>query len=321
MTKANKHSVNRIILKYRPLFIVLVEVIVFSILHERFLTTGNIMNILKQVSINGILAAGVCFAILLGGIDISVGAVVGFSGALCARLIVNGCNVFIVLLVALAIGAVAGFFNGFFIARCHLQPMIVTLATMSIFSGATLVFTNGATESLGKSANAMALKTIGQGNIFGVIPVPVIVMLVVFAVAFYLLNETSFGRHVYAIGGNEDASYLSGINVIRVKIICHTICGLLAGLAGVVLVARVGSAQPTAGDGYEMDAIAAAVIGGTSLRGGEGHILFAMVGAIIIGVLNNILNLKNVTSYWQTVVKGVVILLAVLLDMSSKKKD
>lgn len=308
-----------LILSLRPLLIMVLCCIVFSFLHERFFTASNLLNILKQVSINGILAAGVCFAILLGGIDISIGAVVGFSGAICAKLVVSGVNVALVLLCALAIGAVAGFFNGFFVAKCKLQPMIVTLATMSIFSGATLVFTNGSTINLGRTDNAVLFKELGQGTVFKIIPIPVIVMLVVFAIIYYVLNETSFGRHVYAIGGNEDASYLSGINIVRVKIICHTVCGLLAGLAGAVQTARVGSAQPTAGDGYEMDAIAAAVIGGTSLRGGEGRILLAMVGAIIIGMLNNILNLMNISVYWQTVVKGVVILLAVLLDATSKK--
>ena len=308
-----------LILSLRPLLIMVLCCIVFSFLHERFFTASNLLNILKQVSINGILAAGVCFAILLGGIDISIGAVVGFSGAICAKLVVSGVNVALVLLCALAIGAVAGFFNGFFVAKCKLQPMIVTLATLSIFSGATLVFTNGSTINLGRTDIAVLFKELGQGTVFKIIPIPVIVMLVVFAIIYYVLNETSFGRHVYAIGGNEDASYLSGINIVRVKIICHTVCGLLAGLAGAVQTARVGSAQPTAGDGYEMDAIAAAVIGGTSLRGGEGRILLAMVGAIIIGMLNNILNLMNISVYWQTVVKGVVILLAVLLDATSKK--
>lgn len=303
----------------RPVFIMLLVATVFGCMHSRFLTADNFLNILKQNSHYGILAAGVCFAILLGGIDISLGSVLAFSGAVAALIVSQGQPVVLAILAAIAIGAAAGLMNGVFIARFNLQPMIVTLATMSIFRGATLVLTNGKSFPLGKLPGSLAFKEIGQGSV-GFLPVPVIILILVYAIVYYILNKTAFGRHVYAIGGNEDAARLSGINVPRTKIMAHLLCGLMAGVAGIMVTARVASATPTAGNGYEMDAIAAAVIGGISLRGGEGQVLFTIVGAIIIGMLNNILNLMNVSSYYQTIIKGVVILIAVLLDAKSKDK-
>lgn len=312
-------SLLNLIGRCRPVFIMLMVASVFSCMHARFLTVDNFMNILKQNSHYGILAAGVCFAILLGGIDISLGSVLAFSGAMASFIVSRGISVVLAVVVALIIGAIAGLMNGVFIARFKLQPMIVTLATMSIFRGATLVLTNGKSIPIGKLEGSVIFKQIGQGSI-GFLPIPVLLLILVYAVVFYILNKTAFGRHVYAIGGNEDAARLSGINVSRVKILCHVLCGLMAGVAGVMVTARVASATPTAGDGYEMDAIAAAVIGGISLRGGEGQVLFTIVGAIIIGMLNNILNLMNVSSYYQTIIKGIVILIAVLLDAKSKDK-
>ena len=303
----------------RPVLIMLLVASVFGCMHSRFLTPDNFLNILKQNSHYGVLAAGVCFAILLGGIDISIGSVLAFAGAVSALIVSTGNSVVLAILAAIAIGAAAGLMNGVFIARFKLQPMIVTLATMSIFRGATLVLTNGKSFAIGKTPGSLIFKEIGQGTV-GFLPVPVILLLIVYIVIFYILNKTAFGRHVYAIGGNEDAARLSGINVGRAKILAHVMCGLLAGVAGIMVTARVASATPTAGNGYEMDAIAAAVIGGISLRGGEGHVLFTIVGAIIIGMLNNILNLMNVSSYYQTIIKGVVILIAVLLDAKSKDR-
>ena len=305
--------------QYRPVLIMLLVAAVFSCMHVRFLTGSNFLNILKQNSHYGILAAGVCFAIMLGGIDISIGSVLAFSGAVAALIVSTGGSVVFAVLAAIAIGAVAGVANGIFIARFKLQPMIVTLATMSIFRGATLVLTDGKSFPLGKLPGSEMFKAIGQGSV-GFLPVPVLLLIIVYAIMYYILNKTAFGRHVYAIGGNEEAARLSGINVERTKIVAHMMSGLLAGVAGIMVTARVASATPTAGNGYEMDAIAAAVIGGISLRGGEGQVLFAIVGAVIIGMLNNILNLMNVSSYYQTIIKGVVILIAVLLDAKSKDR-
>ena len=228
---------------YRQVIILLAEIIIFSLISSRFLSVGNLTNVLKQVSINAILAAGVSFAIILGGIDISIGSVVGFTGAIAAALVVRDVPLVVVILATLAIGAVAGLINGVFIAYFDLQPMIVTLATLSVFRGATLVFTNGATVAMSKGACAASFKFLGSGRIFGFLYMPVLIMALVFIVVYYVQNKTSFGRHMYAVGGNEDAAYLSGLNVRKIKLMCHVICGILAGLAGAVMCARVGSAQ------------------------------------------------------------------------------
>ena len=198
---------------YRQVIILLAEIIIFSLISSRFLSVGNLTNVLKQVSINAILAAGVSFAIILGGIDISIGSVVGFIGAIAAALVVRDVPLVVVILATLAIGAVAGLINGVFIAYFDLQPMIVTLATLSVFRGATLVFTNGATVAMSKGACAASFKFLGSGRIFGFLYMPVLIMALVFIVVYYVQNKTSFGRHMYAVGGNEDAAYLSGLNV------------------------------------------------------------------------------------------------------------
>ena len=217
---------------YRQVIILLAEIIIFSLISSRFLSVGNLTNVLKQVSINAILAAGVSFAIILGGIDISIGSVVGFTGAIAAALVVRDVPLVVVILATLAIGAVAGLINGVFIAYFDLQPMIVTLATLSVFRGATLVFTNGATVAMSKGACAASFKFLGSGRIFGFLYMPVLIMALVFIIVYYVQNKTSFGRHMYAVGGNEDAAYLSGLNVRKIKLMCHVICGILAGLAG-----------------------------------------------------------------------------------------
>ncbi len=313
--------------EYRPLVILLLTALVFSSLSSRFFTVLNFTNILKQISHYAILAAGVYFAILLGGIDISVGSVLGFAGAM-AALIVSGMpdspwSAPLAILAALLIGLAAGLFNGFFISRFGLQPMIVTLATLSIFRGATLVLIGGAAVSIAgtRYAGAPLFTALGQSTLLGgYLPVPIIIMVMVYLVVYYVLNRTAFGRHMYAIGGNEEASLLSGIDVMKTKLVAYMASGLLAGIAGIIITARVASATPTAGQSYEMDAIAAVVIGGTSLRGGEGKVLYTIVGALIIGMLNNIQTLMGVDSYFQTIIKGAVILLAVLLDARTGRK-
>lgn len=299
---------------YRAVIILIVFGLVLGILNPAFLQLSNVTNILNQTSVNALLAAGVTIVILTGGIDISVGSILGFTGATAAILLSHDVNVVPVVVLSLVIGVVAGGLNGLFISRWNLQPMIVTLATLSIFRGATYLLTNGSPISVASEA----FNSIGGGQILGVVPVPVIIMIVVFAGAYYLLTRTPFGRHIYAVGGNEDAAFLSGVSVMRTKLVAYVLSGAGAALAGLVVTARLTSAQPLAGQSYELDAIAAVVIGGTSLKGGVGRILFTVIGALIIGMLNNALNLMNVSSYYQTVVKGVVILIAVLLDARSK---
>ncbi len=286
---------------------------IIAMMNDRFMTFSNVMNILRQTSINSIIAAGMTFVILTGGIDLSVGSTLAFSGAIAAMLIGSGASPVVAILGALAIGAGIGMLNGVIIAKGKLQPFIVTLATMTVFRGATLVFTDGKPISTGYEANAEFYSQIGNGYV-GVIPIPIIIMVLVFALGYYVLTQTTIGRYVYALGGNEEATKLSGVNTDKIKVFVYGASGFFAALAGIIITARLSSAQPTAGSGYELDAIAAVVLGGTSLAGGFGSIMGTVVGALIIGILNNALNLMNVSSYYQLLVKGVVILVAVLID-------
>ena len=312
----NAKNIGRIANDYRAVIIMVAFALVLGLVNPTFLQLSNITNILNQSSVNALLAAGLTIVILTGGIDISVGSILGFTGAIAAIMLVGGIPVLVVVPTVLAIGVLAGALNGLFISRWSLQPMIVTLASLSIFRGATYLVTNGSPLTV----NDAAFNFIGGGSLFGAIPMPVVLMVVVFALAYYLLTRTPFGRHIYAVGGNEDAAYLSGVSVRRTKLLAYSLSGLGAALAGIVVTSRLTSAQPLAGQSYELDAIAAAVIGGTSLKGGSGRILLTVVGALIIGMLNNALNLMNVPSYYQTIVKGVVILAAVLVDAAEARQ-
>ena len=303
--------------KFQSIIGLVIFSVVVSLINDRFMTGSNILNILRQTSINSIIAAGMTFVIITGGIDLSVGATLALSGAVVAMLISLGYSPIVAIIAALAVGGGIGFFNGVVIAKGKLQPFIVTLATMTVFRGITLVFTDGKPISAGYEKNAEFLSGIGNGYFLG-IPIPIIIMIFVFIIGFYILTQTTLGRYVYSLGGNEEATKLSGVNTDRIKIMVYTISGVLAALAGIIITARLSSAQPTAGSGYELDAIAAVVLGGTSLAGGVGSILGTVTGALIIGVLNNALNLMNVSSYYQLLAKGIVILIAVLLDRKNK---
>lgn len=303
--------------KFQSIIGLVIFSIIISVMNDRFMTSSNILNILRQTSINSIIAAGMTFVIITGGIDLSVGSTLALSGAVAAFLISTGTPPAIALLAALLVGASIGFLNGIAITKGKLQPFIVTLATMTVFRGATMVFTDGKPISAGYEKGAEFLSTLGNGYVMG-IPIPIIIMIVVFLIGYYVLTQTTFGRYVYSLGGNEEATKLSGVNTDRMKVIVYSISGFLAALAGIIITARLSSAQPTAGSGYELDAIAAVVLGGTSLAGGVGSILGTVTGALIIGVLNNALNLMNVSSYYQLLAKGVVILIAVLLDRKNK---
>ncbi|WP_125152820.1 ribose ABC transporter permease [Clostridium rectalis] len=308
-----KKDTKSILLKYKSLLGLILLCLIISLITPRFLTVTNIMNVLTQVSVNAILAIGMSFVILTGGIDLSVGSTLAITGAIAASLVKSSGNVLLSLLAALVIGALIGLFNGIIVAKGRLQAFIVTLATMTIFRGVTYVFTDGTPIST-LPDNFMA---IGNKKLGG-IPMPVLIIVIVLIIAWYLLSQTRYGRYVYALGGNEDSARLSGINTDRIKTMVYVICGATAALSGVIVTSRVGSASPNAGSGFELDAIAAVVLGGTSLTGGEGTVTGTMVGAMIIGVLNNGLNLMNVSPYYQLIVKGFVILLAILLDKKNK---
>lgn len=294
------------------LLVLIVLAVGLSIAEPAFRSGANLINILQQVTVIAVLALGVNVVIFTGGIDISVGSVVALTGIVMGKLIVeNGVPDFVGVLVALLVGAFCGTFNGIMISKFKLQPMIATLAMMSMARGAALTIADGQTIT----GYSRGFRWIGVGNIPGTeIPVQIIFMLVLYLIFFYVMKYRKFGRYIYSIGGNEEATRLSGINVDRFKTLAYTLSGLCAAIASVILVAKLNSAQSTAGLDYEMDAIASCVIGGASLLGGSGSVWGTFVGAIIMIVIRNGLNLLNVSSNLQKLVIGVIILLAVLAD-------
>ena len=302
--------------KYKSLIGLALLCVIITFVSPAFMTLSNITNVFTQVSTNAIIAVGMTFVILTGGIDLSVGSTVAISGAFAASIIKSTNNVFLAIIVAGIVGIVIGLINGLLISKGKLQAFIATLATMTIFRGVTLVFTNG--TPISKLSESFV--NIGNGKL-GFIPIPVVITVIVFIIAVYVLTETRFGRYLYALGGNEDSARLSGINTNKIKTLVYVISGFASSIAGVIIASRIGSASPNAGTGFELDAIAAVVIGGTSLAGGEGRITGTLIGALIIGVLNNGLNLMNVSPFYQSIVKGLVILIAVLLDKKSRKKS
>lgn len=305
--------------KNKPLIVLFLIIAIMTVASPVFLTPGNLLTVLLQTSYNAILAVGISFTILIGGIDLSIGSVLAFSSAIGALLLTQGWPLFAVLLLILALGTLLGFLNGLLVSYGRLQAFIATLGTMSLWRGLTLVITQARPISIRKAPAANAFCFIGSGSVLGV-PVPVWIMVLVFLLAYVILRHRRIGRYLYAIGCNEEAALYSGIQTQKVKLFAFSISGLLASLAGIIVTARLSSATPTAGTAYEMDAIAAAVLGGVSMAGGKGNIRGIAVGALIIGILSNALNLLNIGSYYQGVVKGIVILIAVLLDRGESQK-
>lgn len=296
----------------------ILEVLLFSSLSPYFFTADNILNVTLQTSITAIIAAGMTFVILTAGIDLSVGAVVAFSGVITTSMLKLdfpfAISFPLALLVGIGVGIVSGSIAGMFITRFNITPFIVTLSLMTIWRGSSYMYTDGRPvwglpEQFG---------FLGSGRLVG-IPLPTIIMMCVYIVAYLVLRRTRFGRYVYAVGGNKEAARLAGININRVLSSVYIMSGALCAVSGILLASRMNSGQPNAGLMYEMDAIAAVVVGGTSLFGGRGTIVGTFLGAMLIGVLRNGLNLLNVNSYVQMVVLGIVILLAVLLDQMRKK--
>lgn len=311
--------------KLQPLIALFVLCLIIGLLSDKFFTVSNFWNVLRQISVNICLSVGMTLVVLMAGIDLSVGSVLALCGAITAGLFKMGIELpsqnlyigFTLLGASLAgvlTGALLGFFNGFVITRFKVPSFVATLAMLTVARGLTMLWTKGFPISgLGEQFAYM-----GTGWFLGV-PVPVWISAAVVALAVFLSDKTKLGRYIYAIGGNENASLLSGININKVKIIVYTIAGALAAVGGLMVTSRLDSAQPNAGTGYELDSIAAVVIGGTSLSGGKGSIWGTVLGAIIIGVLNNGLVLLNVSPFWQQVVKGFVILLAVIIDRRGGK--
>lgn len=315
------------LVKFQSLIALVVLCLVLSFLSDKFMTVDNGWNVMRQISVNICIAVGMTLVVLTAGIDLSVGSVLALCGAITAGLLKNGIempgqNLFIgftllgAIVAGLLVGALVGCFNGWTITRFKVPPFVATLAMLTMARGFTLLYTKGFPISVLGDKFAY----IGTGWLLG-IPVPVWISAMVILGAVLVTNKTPLGRYIYAIGGNENAAKLSGINISRVKIIVYSLAGMLAAVGGLLVTSRLDSAQPNAGISYELDAIAAVVIGGTSLSGGRGSIWGTVLGAVIIGVLNNGLVLLNVSPFWQQVVKGMVILLAVIIDKANSKSE
>lgn len=296
----------------------LIMCIGLTFISDSFATSTNIFNVLRQISVNVFLACGMTMVILIGGIDLSVGSVIAISGCLCAGLITNnGIPSGLAIILAIIIGTLVGAVNGLIIANTKIPPFIVTLAMMNIGRGFARIYTNATTILV----NDELFIWIGSGKIFGEIPVQLLFMVVVVIITGLILNKTKFGRNIYAVGDNQQAAVYSGINSKKVIFLVFTLSGLFAACAGILSAARTFSGQFNVGDGAEMDAISAVVLGGTSMTGGVGRISGTLIGCLVIGILNNGMNLMGIDSSWQYVVKGIVVLLAVYIDYIKKEKS
>ena len=311
MSKMNSKKLRAILGEYGIIAVLILLVIVFACLSDRFLLLNNIFNILRQVSIVGIISVGMTFVMLTGGIDLSCGSVVGASVVGAALLMTEAAmHPVLACLIMLVFGTVLGLINAFFITQFKVPPFIATLGMMTSVRGIAYIITGG----LPVFGFNRSFTVLGQGYVLNVIPIPVIVMFVVFAFGIVFLGKTRIGRHIYGVGGNEEAARLSGVNVKKIKYIVYGIAGLMSSLAGVVLLARVNSGQPNAGEGYEMDVITGVVLGGVSMSGGQGRLAMVIVGTLIMGILTNGMTMLTINEYVQQFIKGLVLIGAVALD-------
>ena len=324
-----KEKFKKIMNKYGIFFVLVAMVLLMSMLSPAFLTVRNLLNVVRQISVIGLIAIGVTMIIITRGIDLSSGSLLALSAVIAASLAqrpdwasrmypnLPELPVIVPILLALAVGAIVGMVNGGLVAFTGIPPFIATLGMMTAARGIALLYADGRPiSSLTDSYNF-----IGQGTIAGV-PVPILIFAFIGVISYVMLNHTKFGKYLFAIGGNENAAFVSGVNIKKYKVLVYTYGSFLAALSGIVLSSRISSGQPGLGLAYELDAIAAATIGGTSHSGGIGTIGGTIVGALIIGVLNNGLDLLNVSAYWQQIVKGIIIVGAVILDVrkNAKKK-
>ncbi len=310
--RQSRFAVRTIYSRYGVLIILALMIVTSSLLSPAFLTGRNVLNVLRQMSIITIIAFGSTMVIISGMIDLSPGSVVALSGVIGTSVYVATGSMILGLLSGMATGALTGFVCGFLVTKFDLPSFIVTLAMMTGARGIVLLYTGGR-----PIINIGDFTILGQGDLLFV-PVPVLIMFVVFALVLLMVKRTSFGRYIYAIGGNEAAAIASGVNVKGIKRTTFLLAGMLTGLAGVILMSRINSGQPAAGASFELDAITTVVIGGTSLSGGIGTVSGTLAGGVIVGILSNILNLTNVSPYWQQIVKGLVILIAVIMDIKTK---
>lgn len=312
--KEKSFDIKKTFEKLAALSSLIIMMIFFSIFSEYFFTTTNLLTIALQTAVIGIIAIGQTMVIITGGIDLSVGSIVAFSGVTSGLLVERGVPLVLALILGVLIGAAVGIINGSLISKANLPPFIATLGMMMLLRGLTLALTNG----MPISSFDDSFVYLSGGSLFG-IPNPVIYFISLGLVFNFILKRTVLGKDMYAIGSNEDAARLSGVNVIKTKLAVYGFCGFLSGISGIILASRLISAQPTEGAGYELDAVAAVVIGGASLSGGKGNIIGTIIGAFIMSTLRNGLNMMNVSGFWQQFVVGVVLLLAVYLDQKRKK--
>ncbi len=325
--------------KYGSILVLLVLTIFASMISDVFFTSNNIMNVLRQVSSNAILSIGLLLVIITGGMDISIGSIIGvtsvmfavlfdpasatgpFSGLvnLLSKIVPNSTfGLIIAILILLLIGGLLGWINGIVICKAKIQPFIMTIGSLTLYRGIALLIPNGKPAYM-DTETAARVNFIGDGRVFN-IPTQVIILAIISIIIAFLLNKTIFGRYIKAIGGNQESARVAGINVDRYKTAAYVLCGVLAAVSGIILTARTTTGDPTLGTSYEMDAIAACVIGGAKLTGGAGTIIGTVIGAIVIGIINNILNLANVSTYYQYIVRGGIIILAVVFGSINRKK-
>lgn len=312
------HNFSKFLKKYGNVFVIIALIIVFTLLNPAFLSVYNFMNIVRQIAMVGIISVGFTFVLIGGGLDLSVGAQIAFMNVCVATMITNwGFPTIVAVVVGLVLTTMIGLFNGYVISKTSIPPLIATLAMQTILRGAGYIISGGyPIYGIPES-----IKFLGQGYIFGVIPVPGLVLIVIVLLGSFLLNRTYLGRHFYALGSNAEATRLAGINIHLTRTITYGMLGLLTGLAGLIMLGRVGSAQPNIAANYEMNALTACVIGGVSINGGKGTVLGALLGAIVIGILNNGMSLAGANEYWQMVITGSVLLAVVLFDSLSHLKQ
>ena len=321
--KNNKKNLSAVLGEYGAFIALALLVVGLCLISPEFRAPSNFMNLLRQATFNGLIAFGMTCVILSDGIDLSVGSTFALSAIVCAEMIMSGLPAFVAILAALVIGTLLGAVSGILVTKGRLQPFIATLITMTAYRGLAMIITDGKPISrLAENAasGSFLFKALGKGNLVCVfnesikVPIPALILILAFVVFYFVLNHTTYGRRIYATGSNAKCATLVGVNTSKIKISVYAISGFMSALAGLIMISRVNSAQPTLGSGYELDAIAAVALGGTSMSGGRGKITGTVAGVLIIAVLNNGMNIMEVNSYYQDVIKAIVILVAVLSD-------
>ncbi|MBQ6834143.1 MAG: ribose ABC transporter permease [Lachnospiraceae bacterium] len=319
----NKKKMSALLSEYAAYLALVLLAVALCVISPEFRQVSNLLNLLRQVAFNGLIAIGMTCVILSDGIDLSVGSVFALAAIICAEMLVAGISAPVAILAALVVGTLLGLISGILVAKLRLQAFIATLITMTAYRGMAMIITDGKpisrlANSIESAGGAFLFKALGKGNLLIAesikIPLPAIILVILFAVFYFVLNHTTFGRRIYATGSNAKCAKLVGVDTVKTKISVYAISGFLSALAGLMMISRVDSAQPTLGSGYELDAIAAVALGGTSMSGGRGKITGTIAGVLIIAMLNNGLNILGVTSYYQDVIKAIVILVAVLAD-------